>query len=513
LRLEEAHALFAMALACRSMSKLKDCFNYAFDALKLFESYNNQECLAGALNLIGVVYFYNGLCESALEYFLKALHLLETTEDYLTMCRIFNNIGEVYREVGNLEEALVYYNKALDLCENNDYLYNLAVVLLNKGEIYFIKKDYTHSYTYYKKSYEILINENDLTAISEVENRIGQIHFIQKEYAKARECYNSALARFEKIENKFYIIDVLINLADLEMLENEELVLNILVKAISYSDELNARKKLSQIYKMITKFYERKGDYELSLEFYKRYHLIEREIDTTMISKKLEIIKLELSKLFTGEEVEKITKLNKQLEIDITNQNQLLKAMEKTNRNLSIEVLLDELTNIPNRRGVKDFLSSVWAEGEVKPFNSSLLMIDVDYFKRYNDYHGHLEGDNCIKKIAACLKETFGIRDGVLGRYGGEEFVCFIKDVEYNEVLELSEKLRNSIEKLNLEYIWNTNRYSLTISIGGVYGCLSNFSSIHDMYSIADEELYRAKNQGRNKVFFNNKNIIQTNLI
>ena len=508
LRLEEAYALFAMALACRSMTKLNDCFNYASDASKLFEIHDKPLELAGALNLIGVVYFYNGMYETALDNFLRALHMLEETEEYLTMSRVLNNMGEVYKEAGNFEESLICYNKALNISEKYNYTTNIAIILENMGEIYFIKKDYSYSYECYKKSYDILIEQNDITALSEVENRIGKIHFIQKEYNKARECYNNALAQLEGIENKFFSIDVLINLAELEMLENEEHFLCYLNKAIKYGEAINARKKLSQIYKIITEFYERKEDFRLSLEFYKKYHIMEQEIETTVISHKLEIIKIELSKLFSEEEVEKITKLNKQLENDIGNQNLLLDTMEKENRNLTVEVISDELTNIPNRRGVKSYISEVWKESEINSINLALLMIDIDFFKRYNDYYGHLEGDNCLKKVAECLKSIFGNNFGLLGRFGGEEFVCFIKGLEYKAVLDCAELLRSSIEKLDINYIWNNGYYPVTISIGGVYGCSSDFSNSQDMYLIADEELYKAKNEGRNKVLLRNLNIL-----
>ncbi|MFT5873201.1 MAG: diguanylate cyclase (GGDEF)-like protein [Clostridium sp.] len=508
IRHEEAYALFAMALACRSMTKLNDCFNYAFDAYKIFKIYDNPIELAGTLNLIGIVYFYNAMYERALENFLRALHLLEETEDYLTMSKVLNNMGEVYKEVGNLEEALSFYNKAFNLCEKYDYMTSQAVILENMGAIYFRKKDFTYSFECYKKSYDILINHNNITALSEVENSIGKIHFIREEYDKARECYNNAFSQLEGIENKFFIIYVLINMAELEMLENEELFLSYLYKAIIYGEEINAGKKLSEIYKIITEFYERKGDFRLSLEFYKRYHLMEQEIETTVVSHKLEIIKIELNKLFSGEEAEKITKLNKQLEKDIGNQNLLLDKMEKANRNLRVEVISDELTHIPNRRGVKNYLSQVWKESEIEPINSALLMIDIDYFKRYNDYYGHIEGDTCLKKIADCLKRVLGNRYGIVGRFGGEEFVCFIKDTKFKDVLDLTELLRSSIEKLGINYIWNNECYPVTISIGGVFGCISDFDSSQDMYLIADEELYKAKNEGRNKVILKNKNIL-----
>ncbi|MBK5240309.1 tetratricopeptide repeat-containing diguanylate cyclase [Clostridium sp.] len=506
LKLEEAYALFAMALACRSMTKINDCFNYALDAFKIFKMYDNPLDLADTLNLIGIVHFYNAMYERALENFLKALHLLEGTKNYPTMSRILNNIGEVYKEVGNHSESLIYYNKALTLCKEYNSISNTAVILANMGEIYFINENYSTSFEYYKKSYDILIVHDDITALSEVENSIGKVYFIQKEYDTARECYNNALTRLDGIGNKYFIIDVLINLAQLEALENEEIFLGHLHRAIKYGEQINARKKLSKIYKIITEFYERKEDFKLSLMFYKKYHLMEQEMETTVISQKLEIIKIELSKHFSGEELQKITKLNKQLETDIWNKNALLDTMKRTNRNLSVEVISDELTNIPNRRGVNSYLSNVWRESTIKPISSSLLMIDIDYFKRYNDYHGHLEGDTCLKKIAYCLNNVFGNGSGILGRFGGEEFVCFIKNTEFKDVSALSELLRISIEKLGLNYIWNNELCPVTISIGGIFGYTSDFNSSHDMYLIADEELYKAKNAGRNKVFLKNKN-------
>ncbi|HYE11669.1 MAG TPA: tetratricopeptide repeat-containing diguanylate cyclase [Patescibacteria group bacterium] len=512
LRQGEAYALFVMALACRSMTKLNDCYNYAYDAFKKYETMDDPTGLAAALNLIGIVYYYNAMYEAAIEHFLKALHLIEETEDYITLSRLYNNMGEVYREVGNLDDALISYSKGLDLSEKYNYTTNMAVILENIGEVYFLKADYSYSFECYKKSYDILVKAKDVTALAEVENRMGKIYFIQQQYDKARACYNHALAQLEEIENKYFTIDVLINMAELEIIENEELFLSYLIKAIEYGEEINARKKLSQIYKMINEFYEKKGDFELALEFYKRFHMVEQEIETAVVSQKLEIIKIELSKLLGGEEVEKIVKLNKQLEQEIAHQNKLLEGMEKANRNLRLEVLSDELTNIPNRRGVKSHLALAWRQSEEKPFNAALLMIDIDYFKRYNDYYGHLEGDVCIKRIADTLKSVFGNRNGIVGRYGGEEYVCFIKDSEFKDVLELSEFIRSAVEKLDMKYLWDETWYPITISIGGIYGCSSHFDNMTDLFSIADEELYKAKNEGRNKIFLRDINMKEASI-
>ena len=496
----EAYGLFVMALSCRSMTRLNECFDFAYDALKIYETCHDPVGTSSTLNLMGVVYFYYAMYEQALEYFLKALHLIEDTEDYITLSRIHNNLGEVYREAGNTEEALNSYHKALDICEKHNYRTNIAVILDNVGEVYYRRGEYAQSFECYKQSYEILHNDNDITALAELENRIGRLYFIQEDYEKARDCYNHALKHLEDLNNKFFIIDVLVNLAELEKRENKGLFIDYLIKAAQYGEEINARKKLSPIYKQISEFYQEKGDFELALEFFKRYHQVEQEIETAVISKKLEIIKIELSKALNTDEMGKITKLNKQLEREIESQNKLLEGMERANRSLRLETLSDELTNIPNRKGVRSFIAKEWEHIEEGSICGALLMIDIDYFKRYNDCHGHLAGDHCIKKIADSLLGTLESHNGIIGRYGGEEFVCFVKEAEYREVEKLAEQLRNTVEQLELSYIWEEQRYSVTISVGGIYGCNRDFESIQEMILLADKELYKAKQDGRNKI-------------
>lgn len=496
----KANGLIAMSLACRSMTKLNDCFDYAYDALIVFEELEDTIGIAGALNLMGVVYYYYAMYEQAVEYFMRALHLLRDTEDYISMSRLHNNLGEVYREVKHFDEALEAYEKALEICNKHKFEVNAAVILENMGEIYFKKKQYSYSMDCYEKSYEILVKNDDITALAEVEGRIGKIHFVKNEYKEARDCYIRALEKLEALENTYFATDILMNFAELEMKENEVGFIGHMSKAIQYAEKTNARMKLSQIYKMMTEFYEGKKDFEASLEFYKRYHRMEQEIETTIISHKLEIIKMELSKLFKGEEERKINKLNAQLEEDISKHKKMLDLMEQANHSLSVEVHMDELTNIPNRRAVNKYISEIWKEDSEKPTSIGLFILDIDHFKRYNDFHGHLEGDSCLSKIAACIKTIVGDQEGIFGRYGGEEFICFFKNMKVEEWAALAEKIRIAVEKLDQTYQWKSKLYSVTISIGGAYGSSVDFDTITRMTNVADEELYKAKRRGRNQV-------------
>lgn len=504
----EAHALIAMALACRSMTKLNDCFDYATDALKLFESTQNALGIATALNLIGVVYFYYAMFEQALEHFLKALSLLEISDDYITMSRLHNNMGEVYREVENYDEALNSYQKALKLCEDNGLTLNMAVILENIGEIFFRQEKYDASFEYYKKSAVLLKDHSDMTALSEVNNRIGKIHLIRKEYEFARAYFVEALSKLESLGNKYFSIDVLINLAELESRFNEGLFVLYLNRAIQYGEAINARKKLSQVFHMLSEYYEVKKDFGRSLDYFKRFHRIEQLIETTVISHKLEIIKIELNKLSKGTEIDKITQLNVQLEQNIAYQDKMLEALEKTNKLLSSQVILDELTAIHNRRGIQEWVTEEWQWSQEEPIYVGFLMMDVDLFKHYNDCHGHPEGDKCLKVIAKTLVDVFEGRPGIIGRYGGEEFVCFVKTSHLNEVLDLAENLRKSVEALHLSYTWQAENVDITMSIGVCAGLSDAFESMQELYTLSDQQLYQAKNAGRNCVRFIEKTAV-----
>lgn len=493
----EAASLFVMSLACRSMTKLDKCFDYAYDAYQMYRDLDDLAGEAKALNLIGIVYFYNAMYEKALENFLKALKLVKKSEDYATLSRIYNNMGEVYREAGNANEALLAYQMALEVSERYHYKANIAVILENIGQIYFDQQNLEESSAYYQKSYELLIDLNDEASLAEVENKIGKILFRQKEFDQAKQYQKQALHRLENIGNKYYAIDVLLDLAKFEYEDNETAFLNLLYQAMDYAEEIQASQQLSKIFYKLSAFYEAKGKFELALTNYKKYHHIEQKIESNTMTHKLEIIKVELNKLFAGQELEEIAEINEQLELEISKHRETMKKLEQTNLDLSAEVLTDDLTQLANRKGVKKYLSNILNDNNNYPVPLAVLMIDVDYFKRYNDYHGHIEGDRCLREVAICMKQVLGSREGIVGRFGGEEFICILKGMDKEGLIQFAEELRGSVRDLSLFYVWENRHYPVTVSIGGVVG---EYDSAKDMLLSADEELYQAKECGRNQV-------------
>lgn len=500
---EEGYALIGMSLACRAKSEINKMMEYSFNALEIFEELQMNYGQVKSLNIIGIAYFYNSMYEEALKYLFQALDLLDEIQDDLLLSSILNNIGEVFRESGKYDSALEYYNRALKLCNVKNSEINKASLLNNIGEVYFSENKYCQAFEYYTQSYNILIKDKEMVILGEVENKLGKVNHINKNYRKASEHYFRALKILESIDNRFYAIDVLINISKLIMEDNSDEAIYYLGKAMQYAEKTNAKKKLSEICKILIDYYERGGDFKNALEYFKRYHSIEQEIAASIIGNKLEILRIELDHLKENHEFEKVKMVNKRLEVEILNQRNELARIQKLNKVLEKKALEDELTGVPNRSYIKYQMNNTWEEALICDQTVALFIIDIDNFKKYNDYWGHLEGDECLKKVANCLKDIQVRQGAIFARYGGEEFIYSAKGINYKQALELGNLIRNEVEKLGLKYSVDANSSVLTISVGGVLGKPSNLNSISNMIQLADNELYKAKNMGRNITFLN----------
>ena len=501
LKLEEGYSLIGMALACRAKSEINKMLDYSYNAIEIFEVLQEKLGQIRALNLIGIAYFYNSMYEDALKYLLQALDLLKELKDDFLLSTILNNIGEVFRESIKYDEALKYYYRSLRICTDINSKTNAAAVLNNIGEIYFIENKYDDALKYFTKSYNILIEEKHMVTLGEVENNLGKVQYINENYSKAAEYFFSSLKRLDKVENKFYAIDVLVNIAKLQLEKDSDKSLYYFEKAIQYAEKINAKKKLSLVCKIVADYYEKIGNYREALENFKRYHGVEQEIKTSIVGNKLEILKIQLEHLDENDKFQEIKMVNKRLGIEILNQTNELNKIEKLNKVLEKKAFEDELTGVPNRSYINYHLNKTLEEALLDDQTVILFIIDIDYFKKYNDYWGHLGGDECLIKVANCLKDIQVKRKDTFGRYGGEEFIYYGKNINYDQALELGNLIRNEVEKLSLNYIVDNNCCMLTISVGGVLGKFSDFINISNMIEIADKELYKAKNIGRNVTF------------
>jgi diguanylate cyclase (GGDEF)-like protein len=163
---------------------------------------------------------------------------------------------------------------------------------------------------------------------------------------------------------------------------------------------------------------------------------------------------------------------------------------------------MDGLTGIPNRRRFDDYLRLEWRRAARSGARFSLLMIDIDDFKAFNDNYGHLAGDDCLKQVAQTLAQCAQRPADMVARYGGEEFVCVMPETDNAGALFLARHMLESVRDLAIAHEHSRTARVVTISVGAATLAPMNEQSPEDLIRLADEKLYQAKQQGRNRIVF-----------
>ncbi|QEY31418.1 diguanylate cyclase [Synechococcus sp. RSCCF101] len=174
--------------------------------------------------------------------------------------------------------------------------------------------------------------------------------------------------------------------------------------------------------------------------------------------------------------------------------------LENARNDLARQARIDGLTLVANRRALDGFLESEWRRLARSRRPLSLLMIDVDHFKAYNDRHGHPAGDACLVTIARLIAEVVQRPTDLVARYGGEEFACVLSDTDQRGALHIAEAIRQRLAELNAQPMGSQLLDAVTVSIGVATCTPALGTPLAGLIEGADRCLYRAKRSGRNRV-------------
>ncbi len=181
----------------------------------------------------------------------------------------------------------------------------------------------------------------------------------------------------------------------------------------------------------------------------------------------------------------------------------LTQRLDEANRKLQELVHVDGLTGVANRRAFDARLAEEWRRCQRLRMPLTILLIDVDHFKKFNDSRGHLAGDDVLKRTAAALAGALYRPGDLLARYGGEEFAVILPESAVDGAIAVAERLRQAVAGLKIPHPASPTDSHLTISVGGATAtpgltrCVSEPTQLVDL---ADRALYRAKMEGRNRV-------------
>lgn len=187
---------------------------------------------------------------------------------------------------------------------------------------------------------------------------------------------------------------------------------------------------------------------------------------------------------------------------NITRRKEAEQQLEELNRALSEMAHIDGLTGIANRRYFDETFDKEWkrlAREQDQPI--SLILADIDFFKKYNDNYGHQQGDDCLILVGKTLKEIILRPSDMAARYGGEEFALLLPGIALDGGETVGERARKAIVDLQIMHEYSDIADYITMSLGGAMMIPTHDNSPADLIALADQALYRAKNNGRNNLY------------
>jgi len=186
----------------------------------------------------------------------------------------------------------------------------------------------------------------------------------------------------------------------------------------------------------------------------------------------------------------------------ITNVTSTLASYDSEIKNIHTDLydksITDELTELYNKRHFYYYMKNELNRIRNKDGALGILILDIDFFKRYNDLYGHIEGDKCLKLVAQVIKNSLFRKTDLAFRIGGEEFAVIIHDITTSDLELIAQRIHQELALKQIEHSHSTVAQYVTISIGAVMFDYQQGLQIEDMVKIADNAMYQAKHQGRN---------------
>ncbi|UTH75857.1 MASE1 domain-containing protein [Chromobacterium sp. IIBBL 290-4] len=175
-------------------------------------------------------------------------------------------------------------------------------------------------------------------------------------------------------------------------------------------------------------------------------------------------------------------------------------ALEQSHAEVLALSRVDPVTGIANRRSFEESLDGEWRRARRLGTPLGMLMIDIDFFKLYNDHYGHVSGDYCLREVSQAIRSSVRRPQDLVARYGGEEIACLLPDTTEEGVACVAEAVLEAVRDLQLPHVGSSISSIVTISIGGATVSPREVLDSRQLIEAADRELYRAKQSGRNRI-------------
>lgn len=484
-----AASLVSQAFVDAYKGRLKSAVSKCLQALTLL---NEQRSFTGVRVwfTLGWTHFFLSDYPKAMEYGLKALTLARELEDKLHEAWALDAIASFHGVTGDFEaaiplhdEALILFRKLNEVLGEMRTLNNLAVSLHEMKQFERALKESSWSLEIAKKYNLNLDISNNSCTLADILVSMGKLDEAEA-YLKESMTDNSSDLSLTQVFT-------LTRVGNLRLLKHD------LAGAESYFSEalesaasLNQQAEQANCYKSLSEIYERQGQYSRALENYRIYHKLQDEVQGEQAAKRLDVLKI-THQVETAQREAEIYRLKaSELEKKVDEQKIVQKALE-------FQSTIDPLTNLYNRRYFDEVLEKEYSRHSRSGAELSLLIIDVDHFKEFNDTYGHVKGDDCLRRVAEVITSSISRPPDVAVRYGGDEFICLLPETNVIGANTVAEQILQGVMGLAIPHIFSKHQI-VTLSIGIATVHCTKIGLAKDIIAKADEQLYIAKARGRN---------------
>ncbi len=497
-----AEAYYYMAEAHFRTGDARKLISNALHGIGYVRQSNGAERLLPKLyNIAGIGYSSVGEYSVSQQYYMDGLKYATSMKDEGTRLSIENNIGSLLVQLGDCTEALQFasraYTEALKLlyapefdsltakekAEREEMFY---ATVLNMADIAYYEEDYETSLRYLDQLNGLqsdTINRMYDNHVATVRAKVYLASGKTDEVAKIIEELHSDEDEENRIGENSKLFEDFQEIAELLIKTGEkDLAWSMLELMLEVCQAFDNAGRWATYYDLLVKYYEEWGEEREFLIACVQYHKF-------------------ASKNSAEFEHSMLVGIKNQLEVNRSLQRQKQQAEKAEEMRLLSET--DELTKLLNRRSFNKLSQNYFTVAVDSRTPFGLIMLDVDYFKQYNDHYGHVAGDECLKMVSSIIHENDG--NGYLSsRYGGDEFIIIVRGQSDEQVKKHMDDIISEVRSRNVEHCKSEVSNHVTVTLGAVNLIPQKQQTVMDIVQLADDALYEAKRSGKNRAYMAN---------
>jgi diguanylate cyclase (GGDEF)-like protein len=492
----EADALNNIAFQEHRKGDFQKAVELALCGLHLAETIGYSAAESSSYNALGNAYDRLGDYLSAIQAHQQAIRIRQEIGDQYGEACSLNNLGNVYIQLEEWDTAIAQHEKAFIISEIIGYTKQTGVSLGNIALAYQAQNDFSNALLYHYESLEIKNRIGDRQGTANTLGNLGNLLLETEAYAEAEPVLEQALALNREISDRHSEAHCLLGLGKLYSQwhdpernpDGPKRFAGYLEAALHLARENGSREVEYLTHEVLAQGYKAVGNFECALQHWEAFYKIRKSLFTAEMAE-------QTRKLQVQHEVEQT---KKEAEIHRLRTIELTAALSEADRLREIAERLareDVLTGLLTRRYGEERFAEAFLQAQRYRRPLSIVLADVDHFKRINDTFSHQTGDCVLRTVARLFREACRTSD-TIARFGGEEFLFVLPETDKSEATAVCERIRASVEN----FPWSKIAPNLQVTISmGISDDLH--VPLHErMLSAADALLYTAKNSGRNRV-------------